>query len=145
MIIKRQTIKQGPFVEHKITIVSMTKPRIADINQELQWFGTSLGLFNLRDKDRSCFRLFIELLKAAKMRNPMTSDELAERTGLSRGTVVHHLNKLIDAGIVMTIRNKYTLRADTLKGLVQELQKDMQTAFTNLEEIGDKIDSKLGL
>lgn len=145
MIIKHERIKAGPYLEHKITIISMNKPRIADVNQELQWFGTSLGLFNLRDKDKSCFRLFIELLKATKMRNPLSSDELAERTGLTRGTVIHHLNKLIDAGIIVTIRNKYALRADTLKGLVQELQKDMKNSFENLTEISDNIDQKLGL
>ena len=145
MIIKHEKVNSGPFVEHKITIISMTKPRIADVNQELQWFGTSLGLFNLRDKDRSCFRLFIELLKSAKMRQPLSSDELANRTGLTRGTVVHHLNKLIDAGIIITHRNKYTLRADTLKGLIEELHEDMQTSFSNLQEIAENIDSRLGL
>ncbi len=145
MIIKHEEIHSGPLIEHKITIISMHKPRIADINQELQWFGTSLGLFNLRDKDKSCFRLFIELLKATKMQNPVSSDELAVRTGLTRGTVVHHLNKLIDAGIIITTRNKYVLRADTLKGLVEELKKDMDDSFENLVEIGDIIDNKLGL
>lgn len=145
MIIKHEEIRAGPFIEHKITIISMHKPKIADVNQELQWFGTSLGLFNLRDKDRSCFRLFIELLKSTKMQQPLSSDELADRTQLTRGTVVHHLNKLIDAGIIITHKNKYLLRADTLKGLVEELHKDMEHSFSNLEEIADNIDRKLGL
>ncbi len=145
MIVQHQRIKDGDFVEHRITIVSMGKPKVPDVNRELQWFGTSLGLFNLRDRDSSCFRVFIELLKAAKLRNPLTSDELAARTELTRGTVVHHLNKLIDAGIVTSLRGKYMLRADTLKGLVEELQRDMETAFDNLKEISGRIDGKLGL
>jgi predicted transcriptional regulator len=145
MIIKHEKYKTGPYVEHKITIVSMHKPQTLDINQELQWFGVSLGLFNLRDKDRSCFRVFIELLKAAKSRTPLSSDELAERTQLTRGTVMHHVNKLIDAGIVITLRNKYTLRADTLEKLIIELKKDMDDSFSKLKEVASRIDNKLGI
>jgi hypothetical protein len=43
----------------KITIVNVRRPSERNINHELQWLGTSLGLFNLRDKDKSCFRLFL--------------------------------------------------------------------------------------
>src|SRR3990167_11073730 len=81
---------------YKITIISLRRPLEKTINQELQWFGNSLGLFNLRDKDKSCFRVFIELLKAAKANMPLTSDELAYRLNLSRGTVIHHINKLME-------------------------------------------------
>ena len=61
----------------RFTIIRIRKIPSQDVNQELQWLGNALGLFNLRDKDKSCFRLFIELLKAAKMRVPLSSDELA--------------------------------------------------------------------
>jgi predicted transcriptional regulator len=145
MIIRHQRVGDGCFVEHKITIVSMEKPRITDVNRELRWFGSSLGLFGLRDKDSSCYRVFIELLKARKLRTPLSSDEIAERTNLTRGTVVHHLNRLFDAGIILAIRNKYLLRTDNLKKLVDELRRDMDTAFKNLVDIAQIVDDKLGL
>lgn len=145
MIIKVHKPANECFVEHKITIITMHKPRISDVNQELQWFGSSLGLFGLRDRDSSCFRVFIELLKARKMRTPLSSDEIAERTNLSRGTVIHHINKLMDAGIIVVIRNKYMLRSDNLRALVAELKRDMDCAWGNLQDIADEVDSKLGL
>jgi len=86
---------------HRITIVSVRKSPQANINQKLQWFGDSLGLFSLRDRDKSLFRVFIELLKAAKTRTPISSDELAMKLNLTRGTVVHHINKLMENGIVV--------------------------------------------
>lgn len=90
----------------KITIISSRKPIKKDINQDLQWFSNSLGLFTERDKEKSCFRIFIELIKAAKNRISLTSDQLAQRTHLSRATIIHHLNKLIEAGIVINQDNK---------------------------------------
>jgi len=126
--------------EKRITIVKFTKPENKDINNTLQWFGNSLGLFNLRDKDKSCFRVFIELLKASKARDPLSSDEIAARLELSRGTVVHHVNKLMGSGLVIREKGKYILRVENLSQLVEELHKDVSEACKNLHEIAEQID-----
>ncbi len=115
------------------------------VNEKLQWLGNSLGLFNLRDKDKSCFRIFIELIKSAKKEQPLSSDELAERLGLSRGTVVHHLNKLMESGIVVVHKNKYILRVNNLNQLVDELKKDADRMFNDLKDAASEIDTLLGL
>ena len=129
----------------RITIIRSTKPEKKDINKELQWFGGTLGLFNLRDKDKSCFRIFITLLKALKEDQKLTSDEIAMRTKLSRGTVVHHLNKLMTSGIVISERNKYSLRMDNLEEMVEHIKRDVDEAWLKLREVAKDIDEKLGL
>lgn len=129
----------------KITIINLRKPSARTLNQELQWFGSSLGLFGLRDKDKSCFRIFIELLKSAKQKQPLTSDELAAKLNLSRGTVVHHLHKLIDAGIIIQFKNRYLLRVDNLEELIEELRKDALRSIEDLKEVASEIDKVLGL
>jgi predicted transcriptional regulator len=121
------------------------KPVKRDVNQELQWLGTSLGLFNLRDKDKSCFRLFLELLKSAKLKKPLNSDDLAIKLGLSRGTVIHHMSKLMDAGLVVHEGNSYVLRVDNLKLLISELEKDLQRTLGDLKEVASDIDEWMGL
>ncbi len=113
-------------INQRITIINIRKPQAKSINEELQWFGTSLGLFNLRDKDKSCYRIFIELLKSAKLKEPLSSDDLAAHLRLTRGTVVHHLNKLMESGLVVTDKNKYTLRVNNLKELIGELERDIK-------------------
>ena len=133
------------FVTKRVTIVSVTKPSHEDINDKLQWFGDSLGLFNLRDKDRSCFRIFIELLKAAKLRKPLSSDDLALKLGITRGTIVHHLNKLMSSGIVVSQNNKYMLRVDNLKDLVDEIKRDVDRSFNKVHNVAKEIDGALGL
>jgi|TARA_B100002003_G_scaffold241431_1_gene263132 predicted transcriptional regulator len=129
----------------KITIVNVRRPSERNINHELQWLGTSLGLFNLRDKDKSCFRLFLELLKSAKVKKPLSSDELAIKMSLSRGTVIHHMDKLMDAGLVIHEGNSYMLRVDNLKLLISELEKDIQRTLGDLKEVASDIDNWMGL
>ena len=129
----------------KITIINIRKPSHNELNQELQFFGQSLGLFNLRDKDKSCFRIFIELLKSAKKQEQLTSDEIAEKLSLSRGTVIHHMNKLMESGIVVHEKNRYLLRVDNLSALINEVEKDIQRTCNDLKEIAEEIDKRLGL
>ncbi len=131
--------------QQRITIINVRKPSYRNINDELQWFGTSLGLFNLRDKDKSCFRIFIELLKAARTKQGLTSDELASKLHLTRGTVIHHVNKLMESGLVIHSKSHYLLRVDNLKALVEEVEKDIQRTTADLKKIAEDIDKWIGL
>lgn len=127
----------------KITIIRTRAPVTKDLNRELQWVASSLGLFNLRDKDKSCFRIFLELLKSTKNEETLTSDELAERLQLSRGTVIHHLHKLEEAGIGLHEKKGYILRVNTLSALIDELEKDVQRTCETLKELAREIDKKM--
>ena len=129
----------------KITIINVRRPAEKNINHELQWIGTSLGLFNLRDKDKSCFRIFLELLKSAKLNQSLTSDEIASKLMLSRGTVIHHINRLMESGLVIHDRNKYMLRVDNLKMLISEIEKDVHRTLGDLKEIATDVDKWMGL
>ena len=133
------------FIRQRITIVQIRKPAEHNVNQELQWLGTSLGLFNLRDRDKSTFRLFIELLKSAKANHMLTSDELAAKLSLSRGTIIHHINKLLESGLVVHEGNRYILRVENLRTLIEEIEKDIKRACDDLKEVAREIDSRLGL
>jgi predicted transcriptional regulator len=129
----------------KITIVKSARPATTDVNDELRWLGISLGLFNLRDKDKSCFRIFIELLKATKKKKALSSDDLGTKLRLSRGTVVHHLNKLMESGLVVVDKNRYLLRVENLEILIDELRKDLERACDDLKHVAREIDQSLGL
>ncbi len=130
---------------HRITIIRTNRPKEQNVNNELKWFGESLGLFSDRDKDSSLYRLFVELIKSSRHHEALTSDQLAYKLKLSRGTVVHHLNKLLESGIVVTDRNKYVLRVNNLEVLVDELRKDIRRTLDDLKAIAREIDEELGL
>jgi len=129
----------------KITIINISKPKRSTVNQDLQYFGSALGLFGLRDKDKSCYRVFVELLKAAKIGIGLSSDELALKLNLSRGTVVHHLNKLIEGGIAINSKNRYFLREENLQQVIEEIRKDLEKSMVELLSIAKDIDDNVGL
>lgn len=129
----------------RVTIVRETARPKNSINDLLMLFGESLGLFSMRDKDKSCYRIFITLIKALKMKIELTSDELAIQTGLSRGTVIHHLNRLMAAGIVTNYKNKYYIDHENLTSLVASLRKGMNSLLDDLEVVAEEIDENLHL
>ncbi|MBR9676397.1 ArsR family transcriptional regulator [Candidatus Woesearchaeota archaeon] len=127
----------------KITVVRINQEVPEQIDEELQWLGSSLGLFNLRDKDKSCYRIFISLLKHAKRKKAVSSDEVAYELSLTRGTVVHHLNKLINNNIVKITDGKYLLRASNLEELVELVKQDSITMFDDIKKVARNVDKKL--
>jgi len=124
-----------------ITIVRIRRPKTKDLNHDLQWFSRSLGLFKSRDKEKSCFRVFMELLKE----NGLSSDEIAFSSNLTRGTVVHHLHSLIESGLVTKRKNKYYLITNNLENLIKELKKEVETTLDNLNETAKFLDKQLNL
>ncbi len=129
---------------HKITILRVRKTLPDNVNEELQYIGDSLGLFSLRDRNSSCFRIFIVLLKKAKFNTIITSDEIADSLGLTRGTVVHHLNMLRDSGLVIREKGGYILRERNLEKLILEIKRDLNNTMDHLIDVAKIVDRKLG-
>lgn len=73
----------------------------------------------------------------------LSSDDLAEKLQLSRGTVVHHLHKLLDSGIVISEGKKYLLRQDKLELLVEEIRKDLWRTCEDMLKMAKAIDDAL--
>ena len=129
----------------RIVIVKVRKNYRNNVNEELRWLGNSMGLFGIRDKDSSCFRVFITLLKTTKGNQAISSDRIAERLNLTRGTVVHHLTKLMNSGIVIREKEGYLLRENNLSQVIKDMKKDMDSVFEEIEETAKEIDKRLGL
>lgn len=129
----------------KVTLIKIERPSRVNINEEIQWFSNTLGLFGDRDKEKSKFRIFVELLKAAKIGKGLSSDKISMRTNLSRATVIHHLNFLMDEGLIINKDNRYYLGVQNLEDLVRALQEDIKNVFKELSKIAEEIDKELGL
>jgi predicted transcriptional regulator len=114
-----------------------------NVNELIQWFGKSIGLFGPRDREKSCFRLFVELFKAGANNTSLTSDELASLLSLSRGTVIHHLDRLIETGLVSSRKNKYFIKEKTFEELIKALEEDIASMLENLKVASKKLDDNL--
>lgn len=131
--------------EQRITLVRHQRLLEGTTNEQIRWLAAALGMFNPRDKESCQFRIFIEILKSLRTKKGLSSDELAYRLRISRGNTVHHLKKLLEAGIITKEGKKYTLRSYNLESLIYELQRDARNAFEDIKEVAKKIDKDLGL
>ncbi len=129
----------------KIIIVRIRKNFENNANDELRWFGRSLGLFNLRDKNSSCFRIFITLLKKAKRNETLSSDAIAEQLHLTRGTVVHHLHTLMNTGLIVHQPDGYILREQNLERMIDGLKHDLEATLADLRIVAKELDEQLSL
>ncbi len=125
----------------KITLIKVRGTKTS-INENLQLLSNSLGLFSDRDKESSCFRIFVELTKRIK-EDGLTSDELALKTNLSRATVLHHINKMMVAGIAILSKNKYSISSNNLTSLIKNLRNDTSCILNDLDELAKNLDKEL--
>ncbi len=126
----------------RIIIINSEKPKDLNLNQEIQWFSNCLGMFNKRDKEKSLFRIFINLLKE---RQPLSSEQIAQLSNLSRATVIHHISRLRESGLVIEKDKRYALRINNLRDLTQSIEEDIISTFKNLKKISREIDKGLQL
>jgi predicted transcriptional regulator len=134
--------------QFRITILRGAAPPATvhgDINRELQWFCTSLGLVGNRDKNLSTYRIFVVLLKARQKQQMLSSDAIAAETALNRATVIHHLSKLAASGILYEEKERYSLSVDNMADLVKRLHAEIEQSMKELEQVSKRIDERLGL
>jgi len=130
-------------MSRKKIIIYWHKSQGEDVNSQIKWLCQSLGLFPVRDYNSSMYRVFIELIKDAQSERHSSSDEIAMRVGLTRGTVVHHLNNLMNAGIVIRQDNYYVLKDKNVKQMIEGIREEINELFDQMDKIADNIDKHL--
>lgn len=75
----------------------------------------------------------------------LSSDNIASETNLSRATVIHHLSKLSNSGIIFEEHERYKLSVSNLEEMVKHLKLEIDQNMKDLEEISKRIDDQLGL
>ncbi len=124
-------------------ILDVRLPLTPDFDSDVEWICKSFGFLESRDKEKTAAKIFKALLEAAKEGKGLSSDELSEKVGLTRGTMVHHLNKLTQSGLVIRREGQYELRGRSLQRTIREIKRDLDRIFENMEQVAESIDKKL--
>lgn len=104
-----------------------------------------MGFVTLRDQDKTAFRILKALIKAAKKRKGMTSEELTEVVKPTIGSVIYHLKKLMKAGLVVKINSGYELRMYSFLKTIEEIEREISMVLEEIKSIAKDIDKKVGL
>ncbi len=129
----------------ELNLIKIKKPTGNDPNRHILWLCETLGLIGKRDKEKNCFKIFSEVVKANKEKRSITSKGISKILKISRSNVIHYLHKLLDSGLIIKIGNKYELREDNLTLLINEVEKDVKLIFEDLKKVALEVDKGLGM
>ena len=116
-----------------------------DTVEDLRWICHALSLVTPRDKSETVISVVQTILKATREGKGLPSDDIAEHVGISRGTVVHHIKRLIRAGFVVQKGHHYELRELSLERTIELIKDDVCRFIDDIMEIGKSIDKSFRL
>lgn len=115
------------------------RPRQDDDN--IGQFCRSLQIVTRRDTDGTVTTVIRTMLNEYP-KDLVGSSELAQKTNLNRVTVIHHLKRLEDAGIVQKDQRKYRLSPRGFSDLVQRMRQQTEEMFEEAQNLARKIDEQ---
>jgi len=136
-----------PVSKHRFQIVirKVEQPFSAQTDDEFNWLLQCLGFFEPIDKGKTAASVFKELVKATEEGKLLTSTELADRIGMSRGAVINHLNNLQRSGLVLKEGSRYMARSKSMFRIIKELQDEIDLVFRRMEKTAKELDEEMGL
>jgi predicted transcriptional regulator len=129
----------------KIVIRKIERPFSGSLEKEFEWLCRSLGFFEPIDRDKTASEIFLEVVKATEENRPLTSSQLAKRVGMSRGSVVNHLNNLQRSGLVVRQGRHYLARSRSMVRTIEEIEEDIDRIFQKMKKTAREIDEEFGL
>ncbi|MEM0143301.1 MAG: hypothetical protein QXD11_01940 [Candidatus Micrarchaeaceae archaeon] len=124
----------------KLVIRSLNKPPSGDIDLIIGWFCEVFGLSNSIN-DRLEIQLLKKFMLAAKNGQGLASKDI--KFGMPRSTIIYHLNRFIESGILVKKGRKYYLRAAEMTDLVEEVEYDVRREFQRIYDIAGMLDIQI--
>ena len=130
----------------QILLIKLEKPREKKLDQDIHWLCNSFGLSSGRDTENLATKIVMDLLEQMSgSEEKVSSEKIAESLDVNPSRVNHHVRNLINSGLLYRERRRLCLRGGSLKAAVQEMRKDSERIFNELEEIAEEIDRQMGL
>jgi predicted transcriptional regulator len=139
--IKHISPRRGVF---KVVIRKVERPYTNDFEQQLAWICSSLGFFEPIDKEKNAAAVFKEIVSATEKGEALSSTAIAQRIGMSRGSTINHLNRLLKSGLIEKNGTFYSSRSSSLERTIEEIEGDVNRIFEQLKKSATEIDRQFG-
>jgi predicted transcriptional regulator len=116
-----------------------------DTDKDIEWVCGSLGFITPRDQDKTAYVILKALIKSAKEKKGMTSEELDKLVEPTRGSVIYHLKRLMKSGLVVKMGSAYELKMNSLANTIEEIRKEVDLALDDIHKVAEDIDEAVGL
>ncbi len=128
----------------KIVIQFTEMPDSDDPKSMIRWFCIAFGLCGAEGGGIE-EKILGRFTDAAWKGNGITSSELGEGIDLSRSTVIYHLNRFIDSGLVVKRGRRYYLRASEMHKAIEEIEYDIEREMKRMMDIAMEFDRITGM
>lgn len=129
----------------RLVIRRVEPPFSNTIEKELDWICQSFGFFEPIDKEKTAAAVFREIVSATEKGLALTSTAIAEQVGMSRGSVINHLNNLQRSGLITKNGRYYSSRSRSMYRTIEEIEEDIDRIFDRMKQRAREIDKKQGL
>ncbi|AEH61099.1 conserved hypothetical protein [Methanosalsum zhilinae DSM 4017] len=129
----------------QITLIDIEKSNEKNLDSDIQWVCDCFGLSSGRDIENVSIRIIQDLLNRTPYEDNISSEMIANDLNINISRVNHHIRNLIQAGLVYRKKRHIYLRGGSLKSAVQEIRKDSERIFDELENVAEEIDQMMGL
>ncbi|MGC8568021.1 MAG: winged helix-turn-helix domain-containing protein [Candidatus Micrarchaeia archaeon] len=129
----------------KIVIKELDKPDSENYEIIVGWFCQAFGLGSENDYSIEA-KILESLAKAAYNNNKgMTSMEIKKELGddIGRTTIIYHLNKFIQSGLVVKRGRKYYLRSSSMYKAIEELEYDLDKEMKKMLDVAKEFDKMM--
>jgi predicted transcriptional regulator len=127
----------------KINIHTTARPMRNNPDDIIRWICVELGFSNGLKEDDVVERMLAELAEAAHDNRGLTSSELYKDKRLARSTIIYHLNRFMDCGLVVKQGRHYYLRAMELSRALEEVKYDFEIEMKKMIDTAREYDRSL--
>jgi len=127
------------------TVKKFREPTEKQTDKDIEWVCKCLGFITPRDQDKTAYIILKALIKAAKTKKGMSSEELEKLVEPTRSSVIYHLKRLIKSGLVVKIGSEYELKMNCLANTIDEIEKEINLVLVDVKKVSEDIDEAIGL
>lgn len=112
-----------------------------DIDIELASLCKMMRIMSDRDTDGTLPQV-LKIMMVEGRGKPVGGSDLSRISGINRITIIHHLGRLEDAGLVRRAEGKYILKIQSAEDMLMEFRKEMEKHFSEMDEMARLIDEQ---
>lgn len=131
-------------MEKTIILEDREPPSTPDVEKDIKWLCKSLGFVSGRDRHETSVKIFKNIIRKIANEQEICTKELAKEMEVSRGTVNHHLRNFITSGFFTRDRRSIRMRSTSMKKTLEEIHRDVDRIFEDMEKIAQEIDEEMG-
>ena len=129
----------------KIIIRDLEKPPEKNIEEDIEWICECFGFYERIDRDKTASLIFKKLLESRTSGGGLSSTKLGEETSVTRAAALNNLKRMICSGLIVKEGNEYQIRCSSLFLTINEMHRDVDRIFEDIEQIAKDIDENVGI